>query len=97
MTEVIPESICNTFSWSRSGIESTQNGFQLIKFCDKTRELVGYKDVMADMTNILVIRNTNRLTFKDNIEYVWACFMQVSKVTKGSMTIFFTNPNLVLI
>ncbi len=36
----------------------------------------------------------NRLPFKNNVEYEWARFMQASKMTKGSMTMFFSNLTL---
>ncbi len=36
----------------------------------------------------------NQLPFKNNVEYEWTRFMQASKMTKGSMTIFFSNPTL---
>lgn len=50
---------------------------------------------MVSMTNIPIIENNHRFLFKNNVQYTWARFMQVSKITKKSMTMFFINPNLV--
>lgn len=50
-----------------------------------------------DITNISVIEDKNCLTFENNLEYVWARFMQACKMTKESMTMFFTNLDLALI
>lgn len=98
MAEVTSKSMCNIFSWSRFGIQLTQSRFQLIKFGDSERRQVRkperYEDVVVGIANILVIKNNNCLLFKNNIEYAWARFMQTSKITKRSMTIFFTNPDL---
>lgn len=70
----------------------------MIKFDVNEREqagkLVRYRDIVAGIVNILVIKNNNRLLFKNNIQYVWARFIEASKMTKGSMTIFFINLNL---
>lgn len=41
-----------------------------------------------------VIINDNRFLFKNNIEYAWAKFMQVNKMIKRLMGIFFNNPDL---
>lgn len=50
-----------------------------MKFDNKKRgqvkELVGYKDIMLDMTNISVIEDDNHLLFKNNIEYIWVIFI----------------------
>ncbi len=48
---------------------------------------------MADVADIPGDTD-NRLPFKNNIEYKWARFMQASKMTKGSMTMSFSNPTL---
>lgn len=98
MVEMTSENICSTFSQLKSGIQSTQNKFKLIKFgINKRRQVgksVGYGNVIAGIANILVFEDNNCLPFKNNFEYAWARFMQASKMTKRSMTIFFTNSNL---
>ncbi len=48
---------------------------------------------MADVADISGDAD-NRLPLNNNVEYEWARFMQASKMTKGSMTIFFSNPTL---
>lgn len=67
----------------------------MIKLGNKARKVVRYEDVMTDLANIPVIQDYNHLTFKNNSEYAFARFMQVSKITKWSITIFFTNPDLI--
>ncbi len=95
--EVVYESVRSTTSRSRSGNQSTQSGIKLIRFNDGTRgqvgKQVGDKDAMADVADIPGDTD-NRLPFKNNVEYEWARFMQVSKMTKRSMTMFFSNPTL---
>lgn len=86
----------NTFSQLRSRIQLTQNRFKLIKFDEKAREPVRYEDIMVGMTNISVIEDDNCLTFKYNVEYAWARFMQVSKMIKESIMMLIINLNLVL-
>ncbi len=49
---------------------------------------------MVDVIDILGDIN-NCQPFKNNVEYKWARIMQASKMTKGFMTIFFSNPTLV--
>lgn len=67
------------FTWFRSRIQLISSGFKLIKFNDnkkrQTRELVRYKDVMTDITNISDIKDNNHLLFKNNVEYIGARFM----------------------
>ncbi len=95
--KMVHESVCSTTSRSRSGIQSTQSGFKLIRFNDGRRgqagEPVRDEDAMADVADIPGDAD-NRLPFKNNVEYEWAMFMQVSKMTKGSMTMFLSNPTL---
>ncbi len=95
--EMVHESVRSTTSRSSSGIQSTQSGFKLIRFNDGRRgqagESVGNKDAMADIADILGDID-NRLPLKNNVEYEWARFIQASKMTKGSMTMFFSNPTL---
>ncbi len=95
--EVVHKNVCSTTSRSRSRIQSTQSGFKLIKFNDGRRgqagEQVEDKDAMADVADIPGDVD-NRLPFKNNIEYKWARFMQASKMTKGSITMFFSKPTL---
>ncbi len=54
--KVVYESMYNITSWSKSGIQSTQSGFKLIRFNDGKRgqaeEPVGDKDAMADIADI---------------------------------------------
>ena len=96
--QVNPESVRNTCTWSRSGIQSSQGGFKVIKFTNSKREqarkLVGDEEFMAYLPDIPVVLNDNDLPFKNNVEYAWAKFMQESKITKGSIGIFFNNLDL---
>ncbi len=48
---------------------------------------------MADVTDILGNAD-NQLSFKNNVKYEWARFMQASKMTKRLMTMFFSNLTL---
>lgn len=93
-----PKRICNTFSKLRSEIQLTQSEVKLIKFSNNkrkyVRKLVGYEDIMLDMTNIPIIENNNCHPLKNNIEYTWANFIQNNKITKKPITISFTNFNL---
>ncbi len=54
--EVVHESVHSTTSRSRSGIQSTQSGFKMIRFNDgrrgQVRELVRDKDAIADIVDI---------------------------------------------
>ncbi len=54
--KVVYESVRNTTSRSRLGIQSTQSGFKLIRFNDGKRgqagEPVGDKDAIVDVTDI---------------------------------------------
>ncbi len=66
----------------------------MIRFNDGRRgqegEPVGDENAMTDVADILSDVD-NRLPFKNNVEYEWPRFMQASKITKGSMTMFFSN------
>ncbi len=95
--KVVHENIHSTTSRSRSGIQSTQSEFKLIRFNDgkkgQVEETIGDKDAMADVIDIPTdVKNC--LPFKKNVEYKWTRFMQASKMTKKLMTIFFSNPIL---
>lgn len=88
---------------SRSGIQSIQNEFKLIKFDNNKRRQVGRlvvkKNTMAhmvDIVNILIDHNSNCLLFKNNVEYTWAKFIQASKMSKSSIDMFFNNLDLAL-
>ncbi len=76
--EVVHESVRSTTSRSRSGIQSTQSGFKLIKFNNgrrgQTGEPVEDEDAIADVADIPGDAD-NRLPFKNNVEYEWARFM----------------------
>ncbi len=54
--EVVHKSVRSTTSRSRSGIQSTQSGFKLIRFNDgrrgQAREPVGDEDAIADVADI---------------------------------------------
>ena len=95
--QVIHRNVRSITSRSKSGIQLIQSRFKLIRFNDsrrgQIRELVGDKDAMADVMDIPGNAD-NCLPFKNNIEYEWARFMQASKMTKRSMTMFFSNPTL---
>lgn len=60
----------------------------------QVKQPVRYKDIMVGIANILVVEDDNHLLYKNNVEYVWARFIEVSKMTKKSITIFFINFNL---
>ena len=47
------------------------------------------------MANISVVEDNNHFPFEDNDEYIWARFMQASKMIKELMTIFLVT-NLTL-
>ncbi len=70
--KVVHESVRSTTSRSRSGIQSTQSGFKLIRFNDGRKreagELVGDEDAMVDVADIPGDVD-NRLPFKNNVEY----------------------------
>ena len=92
------ESMHSTCTWSRSGIQSTQSGFKVIRFINNKRKQVEKpirdEKFIAYLADTPVVLNDNGLLFKNNIEYTWAKFMQDSKITKGSMGIFFNNSDL---
>ncbi len=94
---VVHESVRSITTLSRSGIQSTQSRFKLIRFNDGRRgqagEPVGDNDAMADVADIPGDAD-NRLPLKINVENKWARFIQASKMTKGSKTIFFSNSTL---
>ena len=58
-------------------------------------KLVGDKEFMAYLADILVILNNNDLLFKNNVKYARAKFMQDGKMTKRSIIIFFNHFDLV--
>ncbi len=95
--KVVYESMRSTTSWSRSRIQSTKSEFKLIWFNNNKKGQVGEpiigEDVIANIADIPGDVD-NRLPFKNNAEYEWARFMQTSKMTKGSMTMFFSNLTL---
>ena len=66
----------------------------MIKYKDNRREQTGervrYKDVLIGIANIPVVKDNNHLLFNNNIEYTWVRFMQTSKMTKSSISIFLT-------
>ncbi len=98
--KVIHESMRSNTSWSRSEIQLIQSRFKSIRFNDgkrsQARELIRDEDAMTDVVDIPGDAD-NCLLLKNNVEYEWARFMQASKMTKVSMTIFFSNPTLALI
>ena len=93
-----PESKHTTSSRSRSGIKSIESGFKLIEFNDGKKGQVGEpvdkENTMAYMADIPIEQDNNCLPFKNNVKYAWAKFMQTSKMLKGSMGMFFNNPDL---
>ena len=50
--------------------------------------MINIADILGDASNCLL--------FKNNVEYKWVRFIQGSKMRKGLMTIFFSNPTLAL-
>ncbi len=62
----------NTISWLRSGIQSNQSKYKLIRLNDGRRgqvgKLVGDKDIMPDVADILSDVD-NCLLFKNNVKY----------------------------
>ena len=95
-----PESKHTTSSRSRSRIQSIQSGFKSIKFNDGKRgqagDSVDEENTMAYMADIPIEQDNNCFPFKNNVEYAWAKFMQTSKMSKGSMDMFFNNSELAL-
>lgn len=95
IAKVTFKNVHNTVFQLRSRIQLTQKGFKLIKFGNNKRkqieQQVGYEDIMVDIANILAVEDNNCLLFKNNIEYLWAKFIQVSKMTKKSIAMFFNN------
>ena len=96
--QIPPESKHTISSRSRSGIQSIQSGFKSIEFKDGKREQAGEpvdeENTMAYMADIPIEQDNNCFPFKNNVEYAWAKFMQTSKMSKGSMGMFFNNPDL---
>ena len=96
--QVNPWSVCSTCNQSRSGIQSTQSGFKVIELTNSERgqagKLVEDEEFMVYLADIPVVLNDNGFPFKNNVEYAWAKFMQDSKMTKGSIGIFFNNLDL---
>ncbi len=95
--KMVYKSMRSTTSYSRLEIPLSQSKFKLIRLNNGRRgqvgELIRDKEVMADVADILGDMD-NRLPFKNNVEYEWARFKQSSKMTKESMTMFFSNPTL---
>lgn len=52
--------------------------------------MIYIEDVLVDIDN-------NYHLFKNSVDYTWAKFMQVSKMLKGSMIMFFSTFDLALI
>ncbi len=57
-------------------------------------EPVGDEEVIAYLADKLIILNDNSLPLKNNVEYAKAKLIHDSKMTKGSMGMFFNNPDL---
>lgn len=97
--QIIPESVYNNSIQSKLRIQSSQSGFKLLEFDDdkkgQTEKLVKDEDAMVYITNMSIVINNNCFPLKNNVEYTWAKFIQASKMTKGSIEIFFRNPNLI--
>lgn len=72
LTEVHLDSMYSTFSMSRSRIQLIWSRFKLFKYGNSkwgwVRKLVGYKDIIVGITNILVIENNNCFILKNNIK-----------------------------
>ena len=96
--QVNSDSVRNTCTQSRSGIQSTQSRFKVIGFTNSEKkqaeEPVRDEEVMPYLADKPVVLNDNSSPFKNNVKYVWAKFMQESKMTKGSMGMLFNNPDL---
>lgn len=71
----------------------------MIKFNDDKKGQVGEpirdKDTIVNVADILGNAD-NYLLFNNNIEYKWPIFIQAGKIIKESITMFFSNPTLVL-
>ena len=67
------ESVRNTCTRSRSGIQSIQSRFKVIMFTNSKRgqagEPVRDEELMVYLTNIPVVLNDNGLFFKNNVKY----------------------------
>ena len=96
--QMILGSVRNTCTWSRSGIQSSQSEFKVMRFMNskmgQAEKPVGDEEFIAYLADILVVLKDNGLPFKKNIEYAWAKFMQDNKMTKSLMRMFFNNPDL---
>ena len=83
------ESVHSICTRSKSGIQSIQSGFKVIRFINSKRaqaeESVRAKEFMAYLADTPVVLYDNGLLFKNNVEYAWAKFMQNSKMTKESI------------
>ena len=53
--------------------------------------------MLAYMKDVLVEVNNNCHPFKNYIDYIWAKFLQASKMLKRSISMFLSNLNLTLI
>lgn len=72
--------------------------FKVIEFMnsksEQVKKLVRNKKIMAYLENILIILNDKDFSFKNNVEYAWAKFIQDNKMIKKLMKMIFNNPNL---
>lgn len=48
---------------------------------------------MTYIANIVIDQNNNCFLLKNNVEYLWAKFIQASKIPKKLISIFFNNLN----
>lgn len=95
---ITPKSEYITSTQSKSGIQSIQNRLKSIKFDNCIREqiveLVDKKNTTVYIVDIPINQDNICFLFKNNVEYIQAKFMQVSKISKGSINIFFNNSDL---
>lgn len=87
-----------TSTWSRSGIQSAQTRFKFIQFNNRSEgqvgRVVGEKNTIVYIEDVPVDVDNNCYPFINIVDYVWAKFLQMSKILKHSMGMFFYDPNL---
>lgn len=55
------------------------------------------ENTMVYIVDISIKQDNNYLSYENNVEYVWAKFVQTSKPSKGLIGMFLNNPDLAFI
>lgn len=58
-------------------------------------ELMGKKNNVVYIENILIEQNNNCFLFKKNLKYIWAKFMKTSNMSKESINMLLNNSDLI--